>query len=86
VTERELLTACRRAVDVACRALSHDEREDLTAHLAETIARKAGQETRPLTCEETSARRLTGLPPRRLIGHGYLTRRAAYLWARSVSV
>jgi hypothetical protein len=71
VTERELLTACRRAVDVACRALSHDEREDLTATLAEKVARKAGTDGAP-----------DWTPPRRLIAHTYLTRRAAHLWAR----
>lgn len=65
VTERDLLNACRRAVDVACRRLSHDEREDMTSELVAAVASKHGW-----------------TPARRTIRHGYLTRRAAYLWAR----
>ncbi|MDQ1584553.1 MAG: hypothetical protein QOF36_2607 [Microbacteriaceae bacterium] len=82
VTERELLTACGRAVAVACRSLSHDEREDLTAHLAETIARKAGALTAAAHVRGDERTPHDWTPPRRLIAHSYLTRRAAHLWAR----
>jgi hypothetical protein len=80
VTERELLTACTRAVAAACRALSHDEREDMAAALAEAVARKAGAQSAPAHVRGDERAPLDWTPPRRMIAHGYLTRRAAYLW------
>lgn len=82
VTERDLLNASRRAVDAACRKLSHDEREDLASTLAEVIARKAA--TLTAVSHVRGDERVTHdwCPPRRLVAHSYLTRRAAYLWAR----